>query len=138
MITLSGKSKTKWTVDGDKITVTDRRSTRVSNIANIATFEHLPPQGLQGSGHIRFKLSGSGAVSAIFGFDEAIFYKKTFLEDAEKLCEYINNYTQTVRIESSPAAEATPEDLLKFKELLDAGAITQEEYNAKKKQVLGL
>lgn len=36
-------------------------------------------------------------------------------------------------------AKATPaDDLKKYKELLDSGAITQEEYDAKKKQLLGL
>lgn len=30
------------------------------------------------------------------------------------------------------------DEIAKFKELLDAGAITQEEYEAKKKQILGL
>lgn len=37
----------------------------------------------------------------------------------------------------SPAPSAADE-LLKYKSLLDAGAITQEEYDAKKKQLLGL
>ena len=32
----------------------------------------------------------------------------------------------------------SPDDLLKFKELLDKGVITQEEFEAKKKQILGL
>ncbi len=42
----------------------------------------------------------------------------------------------TVR-ESAPAAD-TAEQIAKFKELLDSGAITQEEYDAKKRQLLGL
>ena len=33
---------------------------------------------------------------------------------------------------------STPEQLKQFKELLDAGVITQEEFDAKKKQILGL
>ena len=32
----------------------------------------------------------------------------------------------------------TPNDLIKLKELLDMGIITQEEFDAKKKQILGL
>ncbi|UZT82107.1 PH domain-containing protein [Caproicibacterium sp. BJN0003] len=43
---------------------------------------------------------------------------------------------ESPRIES-PAPSAADE-LLKYKGLLDAGAITQEEYDAKKKQLLGL
>lgn len=39
---------------------------------------------------------------------------------------------------ASPAASSTADELLKFKQLLDMGAITEEEYNAKKSQLLGL
>ena len=45
-------------------------------------------------------------------------------------------------IVSSPADEKTSaegaDDLVKYKELFDSGVITQEEYNEKKKQILGL
>jgi predicted Zn-dependent peptidase len=37
---------------------------------------------------------------------------------------------------TTPASNA--DELKKFKELLDAGVITQEEFDAKKKQLLGL
>ena len=37
-----------------------------------------------------------------------------------------------------PAASSTADELLKFKQLLDMGAITEAEYNAKKAQLLGL
>ncbi|MBE6660954.1 MAG: SHOCT domain-containing protein [Ruminococcaceae bacterium] len=40
---------------------------------------------------------------------------------------------QTTAQQSSPADE-----LKKYKDLLDSGAITQEEYDAKKKELLGL
>ena len=36
------------------------------------------------------------------------------------------------------AAPSAADELKKFKELLDMGAISQEEYDAKKKQLLGL
>lgn len=39
---------------------------------------------------------------------------------------------------ATPAASSTADELLKFKQLLDMGAITEEEYNAKKTQLLGL
>lgn len=43
-------------------------------------------------------------------------------------------------IEESPKsnADSTAEDIMKFKELLDGGIITQEEFNAKEKQLLGI
>ena len=40
---------------------------------------------------------------------------------------------------AAPAAEpaSVADELLKFKQLLDMGAITQEEFDAQKKQLLG-
>ena len=39
---------------------------------------------------------------------------------------------------SNPPAVSSADELKKFKELLDMGIITQEEFDAKKKQLLGL
>ena len=39
---------------------------------------------------------------------------------------------------AAPAAPSAADELLKFKQLLDMGAITEAEYNAKKAQLLGL
>ena len=39
---------------------------------------------------------------------------------------------------AAPVAPSVADELLKFKQLLDMGAITEEEYNAKKAQLLGL
>ena len=38
----------------------------------------------------------------------------------------------------APQAVSAADEILKFKQLLDAGVITQEEFNAKKAQLLGL
>ena len=61
-------------------------------------------------------------------------------ETAEKAVEFIKgkiresrNPTQTVINANSPADE-----LKKFKDLLDNGVISQEEFDQKKKQLLGL
>ena len=40
--------------------------------------------------------------------------------------------------QANPAMQSDAEELKKFKELLDSGVITQEEFDAKKKQLLGL
>ena len=39
---------------------------------------------------------------------------------------------------ATSTASSAADELLKFKQLLDMGAITEEEYNAKKAQLLGL
>ena len=48
----------------------------------------------------------------------------------------LDNIKHNKRIE--PASQPKYENLTKLKELLDSGAITQEEFDAKKKQILGL
>lgn len=51
--------------------------------------------------------------------------------------EAIRNFKKPVVVAAAPAASAADE-IKKFKDLLEAGAITQEEFDAKKKQLLGL
>jgi predicted Zn-dependent peptidase len=50
-----------------------------------------------------------------------------------KILKRINKETATTTVTPSSADE-----LRKFKELLDSGIITQEEFDTKKKQLLGL
>ena len=59
---------------------------------------------------------------------------------ARKMKEYIEDYILNARTNSATVVQQTSaaDELKKFKELLDMGIITQEEFNAKKKQLLGL
>lgn len=55
--------------------------------------------------------------------------------------EVLDNLKSTSTQENMPqptASTSTADEILKFKELLDSGIITQEEFEAKKKQLLGL
>lgn len=52
----------------------------------------------------------------------------------EKVAEFKKAKNSTVVMQASSSAD----ELKKFKELLDMGAITEEEFNAKKKELLGL
>lgn len=57
-------------------------------------------------------------------------------EEYEALNQANKAAAQTVTVNAAPVSNA--EELKKFKELLDLGVITQEEFDAKKKQLLGL
>ena len=70
--------------------------------------------------------------------------KKT-LVTAEYMQEVINyvkakvsEYKQAANVVNVAAPQSNADELKKYKELLDAGVITQEEFDAKKKQLLGL
>ena len=56
--------------------------------------------------------------------------------------QIIVQFTEIKNLKETPiennATVSTADEILKYKNLLDAGAITQEEYEAKKKQLLGL
>ena len=58
--------------------------------------------------------------------------------DIKELSEEEFKALQTAKNNSSAPAVSAADELKKFKELLDAGVITQEEFDAKKKQLLGL
>ncbi len=99
-------------------------------------------------GYIRFVNGRSGGRQN----DDVLFF---FDEDTSKLdkaykaiCEGIDAAAQPVIQETptpqiapqaaTPTAASVADELLKFKQLLDMGAITQEEFEAKKKQLLEL
>jgi predicted Zn-dependent peptidase len=48
------------------------------------------------------------------------------------------SFHENFPIQNSTNALSSAEELKKFKELLDLGIITQEEFDAKKKQLLGI
>lgn len=67
-----------------------------------------------------------------------------FWTDKEKVVEVFNRVSSAIdnvkNAKNAPASAgvSTADELKKFKELLDVGAITQTEFDAKKKQLLGL
>lgn len=78
--------------------------------------------------------------SGMFSYAPANDYAKSLCEDIRKA---MNEYQQAAsQIEVAPTTViqqvSAADELKKFKELLDLGIITQEEFDAKKKQLLGL
>lgn len=56
-------------------------------------------------------------------------------KDAEKMADYIKS---KISYSASNSATSAADEIMKYKQLLDCGAITEAEYEAKKKQLLGL
>ena len=94
------------------------------------------------TGYIQFAYSGSseskgGVFDAVTDENTINFSSKKELQQAKKLKALI----ESLQNESSQPATSNTSDadeLIKFKELLDAGVITEEEFEAKKKQILGV
>lgn len=93
------------------------------------------------AGYIQFAYSGAseskgGVLDAVKDENTITFSSKKELKQAEELKALIESL-QNESNQSTPQS-SDADELLKFKELLDEGAITEEEYEAKKKQILGL
>ena len=107
------------------------------------------PTGRMFPGMIEIKLAGgpdtmvrltsflSVGTGNVIRFPHGIDYKN----DAYRLRRAIMEYQKKPSEPKVPApatSASIPDEIRKYKELLDMGAITQEEYDQKKKQLLGL
>ena len=61
-----------------------------------------------------------------------------YAEIGKELSKMINERQENTENVAAPAQNSSMDDLVKLKGLLDAGVLTQEEFDAKKKQLLGL
>ena len=96
-------------------------------------------------GQLGGAMSGNYAASAVYGMNannsenQIIDYNKCPHCGSLDLREISKSeYQTTLSSNQNPTAVSTAEELKKFKDLLDSGIITQEEFDAKKKQLLGL
>lgn len=93
------------------------------------------------TGYIQFAYSGStetkgGTMSAVKDENTITFVKKE-LDKARELVDLIESKRHVNEPPSNNSVSAADE-ILKMKELLDAGILTQEEFDTKKKQLLNI
>ena len=95
-------------------------------------------------GYIQVETAAGGVTSSSsqYGGENSIqFSGKDRNEEAEIIVNFIKNKIEEIK--NAPVGGivqqfSAAEELKKFKELLDSGIITQEEFNAKKKELLGI
>src|SRR5690606_6220961 len=109
-------------------------------IKSITAIQIKPPRLT--TGYIQFAYSGAseskgGIMDAIKDENTITFSSKKELEQAKELKALIESLQNK---DSQPETSNTndADELIKFKELLEAGVITEEEFEAKKKQILGI
>ena len=117
---------------------------------NYADYKHVDYQPCRGEdiGFIRFKRS----LSEENGRDEIVFFfksnNKKYENGYNKICECISNEQHLKYVTSHEAPQkveqvkptfvgSVADEILKFKNLLDQGIITQEEFDRKKNELLG-
>ena len=99
---------------------------------------------LVADGYIQVETAAGGVTSSLSRFvgENAIqFAGKEQNEEAEIVVTFIRKKIEEIK--NAPVGgivqQISPaEELIKFKELLDMGVITQDEFDAKKKQLLGI
>lgn len=105
----------------------------------------IKPAGMLTNGFIQFAVKGSierrGGVMNAADDENAIVYVKSYNNLASEIKAFIED-----KIFNAPAFPTMPpvpasspvDEVLKLKQLLDAGVLSQEEFDKKKKEILGL
>lgn len=89
------------------------------------------------NGFLAVEFPGSENVETTFWFDRK---KKHIVAEFEKAYEYIKKRIGFYKTQKNAVVvqASSADEIKKYKELLDQGIITQEEFDAKKKQLLGI
>ena len=76
--------------------------------------------------------------SGMFSFEKTNIFAQGVYNELKKAFDNYQEYAEELEESKGQGAISAADELKKFKELLDMGVITQEEFDAKKKQLLGL
>ncbi len=138
------------TLDGNNLYYDDSGKKAVIPVSQIVSFKIRDPKGKARPGMITIGLAGGGSGAYLklnsfltLGGSNNIEFPHRFddLEAAHKMQRMIADLQNApAQPQAPPPAEpsSVADEIKKFKDLLDMGAITQEEFDAKKKQLLGL
>lgn len=107
-------------------------------IYDVVEFQKVLSIGFEDElGYMRFRCSRQTANEVIFFFTNDYAPEKMYAYICDRI-DAVKKMQLENAAEQSNEHSSAADELLKFKKLLDIGAITQEEYDAKKKQLLGL
>ena len=96
------------------------------------------------AGYLQFSIAGAdraGGLNSAAGDENSILFDAGKNNLVQQIVDYIEKRRQELSTPTTAQiiqASSPADELKKFKELLDMGIITQEEFDAKKKQLLGL
>lgn len=137
------------TVTPSTVTIEHKRGTyhggktKEIRIKSISGIEIGKPGAIM-AGHIQFMFSGGkesggrGRIDAAKN-ENCVMFRKKDLAQFEECKALINRYIEEAQ-GSAPqvAASSDADELAKWAQLKESGAITEEEYDVKKRQILGL
>lgn len=133
-------------VIGSNLVVESKRKEETFPLSKIQSFSLKEPR-LLNPGTISFHTAQAasfgvslGGIGAALGAEQSFFFLKADLETALQVRDYISNYSEDAKSATSGEKKVVSvvEEIRGLKELLDDGILTQEEFDAKKKQLLGI
>ena len=153
MLTLEGRQGKTVLVEGPTVKLIKRGSLFASRrektipIRNISSVEVKEPGALF-AGFIQFSIAGGvprdssftlsgGACDALQDENSVVFADSSSYEMALEIKEYIESYTETPSSTEGSSVSAADE-IVKLKSLMDQGIISPADFQAKKRQLLGV
>lgn len=151
-ITVQCTFKTTLSINGTNLVVRRKDQETIYPLAKIQSFKFTEATLYNGGGIIAFKTSESADGSVYLGFgvssssgaEHSFGYKYKELENAKKLRDYITAHLSNGEIGTDGAEPglgkvvSVVDEIRGLKSLLDEGILTQEEFDSKKKQLLGI
>lgn len=111
------------------------------NIADITSIQFKEPSGIA-VGFIQFSYPGSidrkDGVTGAVNDENSIVVDNNNLTKAKEVVQYLEERRSSLRTINQVQPTSSADEIAKFKKLLADGVISQEEFDAKKKQLLGL
>ena len=137
------KENGKWVVENGTITIsgtddTKKRIIPLSKIYNLGIDRNL------GIYNLSFKISGEPARMLAGNTTnpniphEIITFKDSDLNIAKEILKRFSNISNTATVPNASSNPSTAVEIARFKALLDEGVITREEFDHKKRELLGM
>jgi len=132
--------------EGSNLIVTTKRTEESIRISQIQSFTLKNP-GAISPGKIVFSTAQAPSagvnlglgVGVAIGAEKSFFFSSSDLDTALKLRDYVTGFTEhQVSTDSTASVVSVVEEIRGLKVLLDEGILTQEEFDAKKKLLLGI
>lgn len=110
---------------------------------DVTTVQYRKAGILSGNGFIQFEYAGGYASSNSYASENTFIFAKGVndLQKIEEAYNYIRervSYFKKNPVTANNSLPSPADELVKFKALLDQGIISQDEFDSKKKELLGL
>lgn len=131
---------------GGNLIIRTKKADETIPISSVSSFTYKQPGAIT-SGSVVFKVNHPNSIGLNIGLgiglgigsEKTFYFVKKEAPTAQRIKDYVAQYREQPKAESASAStQSVSDELRSLKALLDDGILTQEEFNAKKKQLLNL